>query len=102
MISEKQRKELIEYYSRFDLEDPPTEVWEDGTKVWRNSDGYRHRENDRPAYITFDGYMSWNDNHNWHGETGPAIIWNDGNCKYYINAEEISHSDWFKRIMELN
>jgi hypothetical protein len=39
--------------------DPPTEILDDGTKVWRNKEGKINRENDKPAIEFSDGSKRW-------------------------------------------
>ena len=36
----------------------PTEIWKDGTRIWRNENGSLYRE-DGPAVITKDGRQYW-------------------------------------------
>ena len=80
----------------------------DGSKIWRNNNGDRHRE-DGPAFIGVDGisqawyvngkchridgpaligngYQAWYINGICHRENGPAISVNDGKEVWYING----------------
>lgn len=101
MITKTQFKELVEYYSQFEKKDPPTDIWSDGSKVWTNSNGLRHRENDLPAYIETHNIITWKIDGKTHRTIGPAVIWHNGICIYVIKNIVIKPKDWFKRIMEL-
>ena len=63
----------------------PTEIWKDGTQVWKNENGELHRE-DGPAIIFPDGIQHWFINGNFHREDGPAVIYPDGRQYWYING----------------
>ena len=93
------------------MNDEPTEIDEFGTKVWKNSEGQWHRDNDLPAIITLNGYHAWykNDYHHrdndlpavmssdgyyawWKEDTKhrdndlPAVVWKDGCCEWWVNG----------------
>jgi len=53
-------------------------------KVWRNKEGLRHRDNDLPAVIRFDGREDWfkkGKKHRDHDK--PAVICPGGNQYWY-------------------
>ena len=68
----------------------PTEIWKDGTQVWKNENGELHRE-DGPAIIFPDGIQHWFINGNFHREDGPAVIYPDGRQYWYINGYDITN-----------
>ena len=65
---------MIEYKVRVD---------DDGGEYWRNSKGVLHREGDQPAYICPNGYKSYYINGKRHRESGPAVIYADGEVEYW-------------------
>jgi len=79
-------------------EDGPAIEQADGTKEWYLN-GQRHRE-DGPAYEYADGSKFWYLNGQRHREDGPAIEYADGSKFWYLNGEELSKSEWEKRIMK--
>ena len=64
----------------------PTEITKDGTKIWKNENGDRHRE-DGPAAIYPNGRQHWCINGKLHRENGPAEIYPDGEQHWYINGK---------------
>ena len=46
-----------------------------------------HREKDKPTFISFDGYITFRKNANYHRKGKPAIILLDGSFSYYENGE---------------
>ena len=64
----------------------PTETTHDGTQIWRNENGDRHRE-DGPATIYPDGRRFWYINGKHHREDGPAAIYPDGEQHWCINGK---------------
>ena len=75
----------------------PTEIKNDGTRIWRNDKGERHRE-DGPAVIYSDGEQYWYINGNLHREDGPAVIFPDGEQYWYINFHDVTDqiTEWAK------
>jgi len=70
--------------------DNPTEINSDGTKFWRNSDGKRHREGDKPAIIYSNGSISYYKEGKCHRDGDkPAVIHSDGTLYYYKNGKFI-------------
>ena len=64
----------------------PTEITNDGTKVWRNDMGQFHRD-DGPAVIYTNGTQYWYINGNLHREDGPAEIYPNGTQHWHINGK---------------
>jgi hypothetical protein len=52
--------------------DQPTEITEEGDKIWRNAAGKPHRNNE-PAFERANGDRIWCQNGRLHREDGPAI-----------------------------
>ncbi len=78
------------FYSKQEKEDPPTEIREDGTKVWKNKAGELHRENDRPAYMNPFGFLAWFKDGKLHRDIKrPAFFTIDGHEEYYQEGEEV-------------
>ena len=75
---------LIEIFKK------PTEIWPDGTMVWRNEYGEFHRDNDLPAIIYLNGDKYWYKNGKRHryGDN-PAVICADGGKSWYKNGKFI-------------
>ena len=75
----------------------PTEIKNDGTRIWRNDKGERHREAG-PAVIYSDGEQYWYINGNLHREDGPAVIFPDGEQYWYINFHDVTDqiTEWAK------
>lgn len=68
-----------------EFNDRPTEVLENGIKIWRNTAGQIHRENG-PAVEYASGTKEWFRNGQFHCEDGPAIEWR-GSKFWYKNGE---------------
>ena len=69
--------------------DLPAVVWSDGSCTWYQNDKY-HRDSDLPAYIDSNGYSSWWKNDKRHRDNDlPALIWPDGKCEWWVNGELI-------------
>ena len=65
------------------------EVDSNGTQIWKNDKGGRHRE-DGPAVICSDGTQYWYINGKLHREDGPARIYSDGEQYWYINGYDVT------------
>ena len=87
-----------------------------GTKIWRNEDGKRHREDapaviltdgsevwylngkrhreDGPAMICSSGTKLWFQNDKKHRTDGPAVIWADGTEEWFLNGKKLSFTEW--------
>jgi len=53
-----------------------------GTKIYKNSKGYYHRE-DGPALEYTNGDKFWYKEGRWHRENSPAREWIDGNKEWW-------------------
>ena len=83
------------------MNDEPTEIFEDGTKYWRNSEGQTHRDNDLPATIASDGYCAWYQNDKLHRDNNlPAVIWPDDVCDWWIDGKWIKRKACTKNLIE--
>ena len=90
MTFRQKKEELLKSLRGISLEDPPTEVWEPGTKVWMNEREEWHREGDLPAVIHADGTQKWYKNDKIHRAGGkPAIIYADGTKQWWENGERV-------------
>jgi len=70
------------------LEEPPTEVDEEGDMFWLNRAGQLHRTRDKPARILANGEKAWYANGQRHRtQDKPAIIWADGGQEWWINGQ---------------
>ena len=83
---------IVEYYAweeemiKNKMNDEPIEILDDGTQIWKNSEGQRHRDNDLPAIIRFDGCCQWHQNGYWHRDNNlPARILSGGWCEWWVN-----------------
>jgi hypothetical protein len=80
--------------------DKPTEIFEDGTKVWYNKEGKYHRLNDKPAFIKPDGTKFWYINGKRHRENDkPSAEFIDGGKTWYINDKFIKRNYDSNRII---
>ena len=84
------------------MSDEPTEINENGTKIWRNSQGKKHRSEDKPAVICINGDCFWLRNGYYHRDNNlPAIIWPDiYTCKWYQNGIKIKEKQCTKEEIE--
>ena len=73
-------------------------IWDDNTIRWFDSDGNYHRDDDMPAYITTDGYMSYCKHGKLHRECGPARIWLNGDGHYWIDGLEYTEDEFIKKL----
>jgi len=64
------------------------EIDSQGTKIWRNSEGQRHRL-DGPAVIYANGSEFYYQNGKRHRLDGPAAIWEDGDVEYWEKGVRI-------------
>ena len=72
-------------------------IWDNNTIEWFDSDGWKHRDGDMPAFITTTGYMSYRKHGKLHRSGGAAIIaaydheeyWLDN--KYYTEDKFINY-----------
>ena len=70
------------------LEEPPTEIDEEGDMFWRNRAGQLHRTRDKPARIRADGRQAWFLNGQRHrGGDKPAYIGANGTQMWYANGQ---------------
>jgi len=68
--------------------DPPTTIDNKGMKIWKNSKGEIHRDNDLPAKIDKYGNMNWYRNGLHSRDNGkPTHVYIDGTLKWKINIE---------------
>lgn len=72
------------------IEENSCEIDSFGNKMWTNSSGFSHRENDKPATIWSDGTKAWYQNNEYHRDNDkPAIIYADGTKIWYINGKVV-------------
>ena len=72
------------------MNDEPTEITEDGFKIWRNSKGQIHRDNNKPALISPDGRCEWWIDDKYHRDNDlPAIICPNDYCSWWQNGRMI-------------
>ena len=65
----------------------PTEIDNNGTKIWKNSEGKLHRDNDLPAVIGVSDLHVWYQNgYRCRDNDLPARIWSDGLCEWWTNG----------------
>jgi hypothetical protein len=57
-------------------------IRENGTFHWKK-DGKRHRDGDKPAYVSPSGHRSWSIMGRWHRDHGPSLIYSNGDKHYY-------------------
>ena len=67
------------------LSDVPTQINDYGDKIWRNDDGYFHRE-DGPAIESANGTKEWFINGKLHRIDGPAVERADGSKYWYLKG----------------
>ena len=82
----------------------PTEIWADGTKIWRNEKGQTHRE-DGPAVIRSNGSQYWYIHGKLHHLYGPAFVRSDGHFEWCIHDNDVTKQiqKWAKeRDIDLN
>ena len=75
-------------------------------EIYRNNDKYYHK--DRNLNIFHNSYGCSNHhkfgrkhyciNDKLHNKLGPALIYGDGRCNYYLNDKHYSYKEWLKRI----
>ena len=83
------------------MSDEPTEIDEFGTKIWKNSEGQWHRDNDLPAIIWNNGDCYWHQNGILHRDNDlPAAIWADGCCDWWIDGKCVKVKDCTKKEIE--
>ena len=83
------------------MNDVPTEIWSDGTKIWKNSEGQVHREYDLPAAIFLDGYCAWYKNSKLHRDNDlPAVVGANCLCEWWIDGEFIKDKQCTKNLIE--
>jgi hypothetical protein len=71
----------------------PTEILSNGTKIWRNKEGQKHRGNDKPAIEWSDGKKSWYINGELHRDNDkPAVEYADGGKIWYIDGKFIKRN----------
>jgi hypothetical protein len=63
------------------------------SKIWKNADGYLHRE-DGPAIEGVDGTKCWYINGRRHREDGPAVECSDGSKIWYINGKFLTEQQF--------
>jgi hypothetical protein len=71
------------------LGDRPAWISANGSLYWYQN-GRMHRDGDKPAYIDANGSLSWLQNSQRHRFRGPAVIYPNGKCKWWINDKNIT------------
>lgn len=57
-----------------------------------------HRDNDLPAIVCDDGDQVWYNYGKRHRETGPSVLYLDGEKLYYLNGIQYSEEEFYKLI----
>ena len=88
----------------------PTEIDNNGTKIWKNSEGQFHRDNDLPAIVRVDNICWWYQNGKLHRDSDkPAVMdpyagyeWHqnsklhrDGNLPAIVHMSG-GHCEWWR------
>jgi len=60
-----------------------------GSKIWLDSDGLYHRENDKPAIIDVDGTMMWYTHGKLHRDHAMPAIVSSTLCAWFIDNVQI-------------
>lgn len=76
------------------LEERPTAIDATGSMFWRDQEGQRHRNRDKPAVIFADGTQEWW----WHGKKHregdkPAVIFSSGTQEWWLNGQRHREGD---------
>ena len=69
------------------------EVYKNGTEYWYDSKDQLHREGDKPAIFSPDGYKLYCIKGKKHRENGPARIRQNGAVEYWLNGERLTRSE---------
>ena len=80
-------------------DDGPAIEYLNGAKYWYLN-GNLHRT-DGPAIHRSDGTKGWWLNGKLHRTDGPAVEYVDGYKGWYLNDEELSETEWRKRVQEV-
>ena len=64
-------------------------IYENGDKIWYNSNGDFHRD-DGPAIELYSGGKQWYIDGQRHREDGPAAEWSGGSKAWYIKGKCIT------------
>jgi hypothetical protein len=69
---------------------------------WWKFDGSKlHREDDLPAVEYPSGIKHWYKNGKKHRETGPAVVWPDGDRSYFLEGEFFyTEKNFYKKLRE--
>ncbi len=62
-------------------------------------DGQKHRDDGQPAVI-FDNTRGWYKNGELHNTQGPAYVEESGYKEYWINGEEFTYEQFYRKIKE--
>ena len=73
------------------------EVDEDGTRMYYNGAGQRHRT-DGPAAIWWKGHKEWWQNGQLHRTDGPAVVSLGGYKAWYINGKCLSEDEYNQAV----
>ena len=74
----------------------PAIEWADGDKEWY-LDGQHHRT-DGPAVERSNGDQYWCLNDQLHRTTGPAIEWADGDKWWYLDGQQLTEAEFNERF----
>ena len=74
------------------------EIWSDNIITWFDSDHKRNRDDDMPAYIQTNGYLSYYKHDNLHRECGPAIIDRKGYVEYWLDNIEYTKKEFINKL----
>jgi len=73
-------------------------IWVDNNILWFDSAGLCHRDDDMPAYIQTNGYITYCKHGKGHRECGPSVIWPDGEGQYWLVGIEYVKNEFIEQI----
>lgn len=72
----------------------PSRIEWDGTKIWYDEEGFVHRDDDQPAYIS-PRYQKWFKHGKSHRVNGPAVLNTENDREeYYLNDKQLPRDEW--------
>jgi hypothetical protein len=89
---------ITEQYENQDPNRPADYIDDDGTRMWYDTNGKLHRDGDLPADVCRYGSQYWYQHGIRHRETGPAVIWSDGDVQFWLNNDEYSIDEWAEEV----
>ena len=77
-------------------------VFDDGDECYFDENGYWHRPNNKPAYISSSGYTEYWVHGKLHRTDGPAFIYPDGREYFFLDHIRYTKEDYWKEIERRN